>query len=35
VVPGGSLGGGPTPEGMQVVEVTDIRSAVRLMTQPV
>ena len=35
VVPGGSPGGGPTPEGMQVVEVTDIRSAVRLMTQPV
>ncbi len=35
VVPGGSLGGGPTPAGMQVVEVTDIRSAVRLMTQPV
>jgi len=35
VVPGGSLGGGPTPEGMQVVEVTDIRSAVRLMPQPV
>ena len=35
VVPGGSLGGGPAPEGMQVVEVTDIRSAVRLMTQPV
>jgi DNA repair protein RadA/Sms len=35
VVPGGSLGGGPTPEGMHVVEVTDIRHAVGLMTQPV
>jgi DNA repair protein RadA/Sms len=35
VVPGGSLGGGPVPEGMHVVEVTDIRHAVGLMTQPV
>jgi DNA repair protein RadA/Sms len=35
VVPAGSLGGGPTPDGMQVVEVTDIRHAVALMTHPV
>jgi len=35
VVPAGSLGGGPTPDGMQVVEVSDIRHAVSLMTHPV
>jgi DNA repair protein RadA/Sms len=35
VVPAGSLGGGPTPDGMQVVEVSDIRHAVALMTHPV
>ena len=35
VVPAGSLGGGPTPEAMQVVEVSDIRHAVALMTHPV
>jgi DNA repair protein RadA/Sms len=35
VVPAGSLGGGPTPDGMRVVEVSDIRHAVSLMTHPV
>jgi len=35
VVPAGSLGNGPTPEGMRVIEVSDIRRAVNLMTQPV
>jgi DNA repair protein RadA/Sms len=30
VVPAGSLGNGPTPEGMKVVEVCDIRQAVNL-----
>jgi DNA repair protein RadA/Sms len=35
VVPAGSLGGGPTPDGMKVVEVSDIRHAVALMTHPV
>jgi DNA repair protein RadA/Sms len=35
VVPAGSLGSGPIPEGMQVIEVTDIHQAVSLMTQPV
>jgi DNA repair protein RadA/Sms len=35
VVPAGSLGNGPMPEGMRVIEVSDIRRAVNLMTQPV
>ncbi|MEO8556334.1 MAG: DNA repair protein RadA [Actinomycetota bacterium] len=35
VVPTGSIGNGPTPEGMKVIEVSDILQAVNLMTQPV
>jgi len=35
VVPAGSFGNGPMPEGMRVIEVSDIRRAVNLMTQPV
>ena len=35
VVPAGSLGNGPMPDGMRVIEVSDIRRAVNLMTQPV
>ncbi len=35
VVPAGSLGNGPMPEAMRVIEVSDIRRAVNLMTQPV
>ncbi len=35
VVPSGSLGNGPMPEGMKVIEVSDLRRAVNLMTQPV
>jgi len=35
VVPAGSLESGPAPEGMQVIEVTDIHRAVSLMTQQV
>ena len=35
VVPAGSIGNGPMPEGMRVIEVSDIRRAVNLMTQPV
>ena len=31
----GSIGNGPTPEGMKVIEGSDILQAVRLMTQPV
>jgi len=30
VVPAGSLGGDPTPPGIQVIEVSDIRQAVNL-----
>jgi len=35
VVPAGSLGSGPIPEDIFVVEVSDLRRAVSLMTQPV
>ena len=35
VVPAGSLGSGPMPQDMLVIEVSDIRRAVSLMTQPV
>jgi DNA repair protein RadA/Sms len=35
VVPAGSLGSGPMPEDMFVIEVSDIHRAVSLMTQPV
>ncbi len=35
VVPSGSIGNGPRPEGMKVIEVADILQAVNLMTQPV
>jgi len=35
VVPAGSLGSGPVPEDMLVIEVSDIHRAVSLMTQPV
>ncbi|MEP7370164.1 MAG: magnesium chelatase domain-containing protein, partial [Dermatophilaceae bacterium] len=35
VVPAGSLGSGPIPDDMLVVEVTDLHRAVSLMTQPV
>ena len=35
VVPHGSIGNGPTPGGMKVIEVTNILQAVNLMTQPV
>jgi len=35
VVPGGSLGSGLVPEGMVVIEVSDIQRAVSLMTQAV
>ena len=35
VVPSGSLGSGPMPEDMLVIEVSDIHRAVSLMTQPV
>jgi DNA repair protein RadA/Sms len=35
VVPNGSIGNGPTPAGMKVIEVSDILRAVKLMTQPV
>ena len=35
VVPAGSLGSGPMPEDMVVIEVSDIHRAVSLMTQPV
>ncbi len=34
VVPTGSLGNGPTPEGMKVIEVSDIRRAVNLVVPP-
>ena len=35
VVPAGTLGSGPVPEDMLVIEVVDIHRAVSLMTQPV
>ena len=35
VVPAGTLGSGPVPEQMLVIEVSDIHRAVSLMTQPV
>jgi len=35
VVPAGTLGSGPVPEDMLVIEVADIHRAVSLMTQPV
>ena len=35
VVPAGTLGSGPMPEDMLVIEVADIHRAVSLMTQPV
>ena len=33
-MPTGSLGNGPTPEGMKVIEVCDIRRAVNLVVPP-
>lgn len=35
LVPAGSLGSGPVPDDMLVIEVSDIHRAVSLMTQPV
>ena len=33
-MPTGSLGNGPTPEGMKVIEVSDIGRAVNLVVPP-